>query len=219
MEEFLHSLTSSIPVLAGLAMGFLHVIQGPDHLAAVTPIAIDSKKKAHWVGISWGLGHTFGALVIGILFILFKEVLPVEGISHNSEIIVGGLLIVIGIWGFYRIKAPRKKEHMHKSHKQNLLSALSFGIFHGVAGVSHIISILPVLAFSSTMGSVFYLTGFAIGTIISMFVYAFVIGRISIKSEEMAKGKTPLLKVVQFSGASFAITVGVYWLMLAFYHG
>jgi sulfite exporter TauE/SafE len=215
METYFEHLTGTIPIVAGLAMGFLHVIQGPDHLAAVTPIAIDSKKKAHWIGVSWGVGHTVGALIIGILFILFKEVIPVESISHSSEIIVGVLLIVIGIWGFYKVKTPQKHTHVHKSHKQNLISSLLFGLFHGIAGIHHIIAILPTLIFSTTAGSVLYLSGFAIGTIVSMLAYSFILGRISLKSEKVGKDNSNLLKVVRIAGASFAIVVGIVWLKLS----
>jgi len=45
---------TDIPILAGLIMSMIHVISGPDHLAAVTPLSIDSKKKSWSIGFSWG---------------------------------------------------------------------------------------------------------------------------------------------------------------------
>ena len=41
----------SFPLFAGIIAAVLHVISGPDHLAAVTPFAIESKKKAWKVGL------------------------------------------------------------------------------------------------------------------------------------------------------------------------
>lgn len=89
--------------LTGFIASIAHVVTGPDHLAAVTPLAIDSRKKSWIVGFSWGLGHTIGMLLIGLLFILFKEFLPIEAISKHSETMIGILLIAIGCWALLRI--------------------------------------------------------------------------------------------------------------------
>ena len=84
--------------LTGFIASIAHVVTGPDHLAAVTPLAIDSRKKSWLIGFSWGLGHTLGMLFIGGLFILFKEYLPIEAISKYSDKVIGMLLIGIGIY-------------------------------------------------------------------------------------------------------------------------
>ena len=89
----------------------LHVIMGPDHIAAVIPFAIESKRKAWKIGLYWGIGHIFGMIIIGILFMLFKELIPVEKISGYSEQLVGLVLIMIGLWAFYKIFI---NEHRHK---------------------------------------------------------------------------------------------------------
>jgi len=80
-------------LFTGIVAAMVHVVSGPDHLAAVTPLAIESKKKSWSVGLSWGLGHTFGMLIIGILFVLFKQYIDIDVISAYGEIIVGFLLI------------------------------------------------------------------------------------------------------------------------------
>jgi ABC-type nickel/cobalt efflux system permease component RcnA len=89
--------------ITGFVASVAHVVTGPDHLAAVTPLAIDSRKKSWVIGLSWGLGHTMGMLLIGLLFVLFKEFLPIEAISKYSETVIGVLLIVIGCWALIRI--------------------------------------------------------------------------------------------------------------------
>ncbi len=89
--------------LTGFIASVAHVATGPDHLAAVTPLAIDTRKKSWIIGFSWGLGHTFGMLMIGALFVLFKEFLPVEAISKHSDTVIGFLLICIGSWALIRI--------------------------------------------------------------------------------------------------------------------
>jgi len=109
-QTFIH-----YPFLFGLFAAILHVLSGPDHLAAVGPIALSSKLKSWLVGFSWGMGHIIGMLIIGVLFIYFKEYIPVELISAHSEQLVGFMLILIGGWAFYRLwRMSREKHHEHQ---------------------------------------------------------------------------------------------------------
>ena len=93
---------SLISFLTGFIASIQHVVTGPDHMAAVTPLAIDTRKKSWLVGLGWGMGHTIGMLLIGGLFILFKELLPINSIAKYSDQIIGILLIVIGSWSVIR---------------------------------------------------------------------------------------------------------------------
>ena len=90
---------------AGLAAGLLHVFSGPDHLAAVAPLALseNSSRDARqvrvegWlVGLQWGVGHTAGVLLIATPLLFLKEQLPLDAISVYSERIVGVSLIASG---------------------------------------------------------------------------------------------------------------------------
>lgn len=100
--------------LTGFIASMAHVATGPDHLAAVTPLAIDSRKKSWVIGFSWGVGHTVGMLLIGALFIVFREFLPVEAISRHSDTVIGFLLIGIGIWALARLY--RRHSHGYIPH-------------------------------------------------------------------------------------------------------
>lgn len=102
----------SFPLIAGIIAAILHVISGPDHLAAVTPFAIESKKKAWKVGLFWGIGHLLGMLSIGVLFLIFKELIPIEKISLHSEKFVGVILIGLSLWIFFKIFRD-EKQHIH----------------------------------------------------------------------------------------------------------
>ncbi len=215
----------------------LHVISGPDHLAAVTPLAISSQRKGWKIGLMWGIGHLLGMLLIGILFLLFKKVIPVDAISAYSEQLVAIVLIVVGLWAFYRIFKEKKKHHhphMHsdgethihtytssaESHthkkkiKQNTLSSLGIGFLHGLAGVAHFILLLPVLAFETKLEGIQYIIGFAIGTVLAMTAYALILGNIASYSK---KANDPLFfKGIRFAGGLFAVVIGIYWLYLTF---
>ncbi len=233
----------TFPIIAGILAAMLHVIAGPDHLAAVTPLVIESEKRAWKIGLAWGLGHIMGMLLIGVLFILFKEYIPLEQISEYSEILVGIVLIGIGIWAFYNIfinskdhKHPHihlEKEpymHVHKHHhdhdhqshehhhthqvRQNAISSFGIGALHGLAGIAHFILFLPVLSFSSQLDRVQYLGGFGIGTLLAMTAYTFVLGKVSNYSK--LEHNEIFFKGIRLAGGLFAIVIGVYWIWLSF---
>lgn len=202
-----------ISLIAGLSTSVVHVISGPDHLAAVTPLALSSKLKSWFVGLFWGIGHVLGALIIGGLFILMRDLIPIDSISAYSEQIVGVMLILIGLWACLRIRRIDKHEHHHIhdiSKTKTFVSAISIGIIHGLAGVSHIIGILPTLALPTKADAIIYLVGFAVGTILTMVIYSFILGIISYKS--VSHHKHILYKRINAIGGIFAIVVGLYWI-------
>lgn len=231
-----------IYLLTGIIAAIVHVVSGPDHLAAVTPLAIESKRKSWSIGLSWGIGHTFGMLLIGMLFILFKDFVNVDLISKYGEIVVGFLLIGIGAWAIAKIYIKHgalfhKHVHPHvhddevhihfhsheneeihththkKTHNQNCITAISIGILHGVAGVSHLFAVLPTIAFPSKYESTFYLTGFGFGTISAMILFAMILGIIGQKTSENKQQK--FYNYLRLSGGSVAIIVGVLWIVFS----
>ena len=253
---------SMITFLTGFVASMAHVVTGPDHLAAVTPLAIDSRKKSWVIGFSWGLGHTIGMLLIGLLFILFKEILPIEAISKHSDTVIGLLLIGIGSWAIIRTYLHHKHgnmphahfhttpflyAHIHKhshdirpafdhihtdghthshvqSHehdhdhehettgkvKQNAFTALSIGIIHGFAGFSHLFALLPSLALPTVWASVIYITAFAFGTILTMIIFAFILGLVAFQS--VVKDRQVFLKWFTLTGGFLTIAIGILWL-------
>jgi ABC-type nickel/cobalt efflux system permease component RcnA len=227
-----------LQLLSGMIASALHVITGPDHLAAVTPLAIESKRKAWAIGVMWGLGHLLGMMLIGGLFLLFKDLIPVELISGRSEILVGIVLIVLGTWSIVKayvtFHKPHKHPHFHsepepyvhihshvhddefehdhkheKVHKQGKLTALSIGTLHGFAGISHFLLVLPTLALPTFSDSLLYLSGFAIGTVGSMASYAIILGIISTRSVMNRSHK--IFNGLRLTGGIIALIVGIIW--------
>ena len=74
--------------LAGLTAGLIHVLSGPDHLAAVAPLA-GGRRRAWHAGFLWGLGHSGGVLAVGLLTLALRGALPIDALSSWSERIVG----------------------------------------------------------------------------------------------------------------------------------
>ncbi len=223
---------------AGIIASILHVITGPDHLAAVVPFAIESKKKAWKIGLFWGVGHLVGMMFIGVVFVVFKELIPIGRISDYSEQLVGFVLIGIGIWAFYKIfKKDKNHKHLHvhsenspiiHSHKhehshershhhvhdktvmQSNYASFSIGFLHGLAGIAHFLLFIPVLSFKEQSDSVLYVIGFGLGIVVAMTVFAFVIGKIS--SFAKNEHNDVFFKGIRLAGGLFAIVIGIYWI-------
>jgi len=218
-----------IPLFIGLFAAIFHVLSGPDHLAAVTPLALERKNKYWKIGAAWGLGHVLGMLLIGLLFYFLKAYIPIHEISNYSEKFVGFMLIAIGLWAFYRIKKPKKltyphhhndtihihsvNDSNHKHHEikttNNVFLAFGIGIIHGFAGVSHFILMLPVLGYQSKWESIEYMVGFAIGIVTAMILYVSLLEKITNSS---TKKSLNTLKYLQYAGAFAAIFIGIFWI-------
>ena len=260
--------------LTGFIASVAHVATGPDHLAAVTPLAIDSRRKSWMIGFTWGFGHTVGMLLIGALFLVFKEFLPIEAISKHSDTAIGFLLIGIGSWALVRLyrrhthgykphahfhTRPFLYPHIHKhihphphepghdhlqdyqeayahqypddtTHvhhheqvpdyghghvhtgkvRQNAFSAFLIGTVHGFAGFSHLFALLPSLALPTLFASVIYIIAFATGTIMTMIIFAFILGIVAHRSE--MKDNQLFLKWFSLTGAVLAIAIGILWI-------
>lgn len=219
-----------ISVVTGFITGSVHVFAGPDHLSAISPLAIENNKSASTLGLRWGLGHTTGVFLLGFVALLFREAIPIEAISNHSEKLVGIILIFIGLWGIKR--ATTKKIHLHshthngvehshihlhsephssditKKHNHNH-AAFGIGVMHGLAGTSHIFGILPALALSSRIEAGIYLISFGLGTIISMLAYSTAIGILS-RKVELSGAETFKKLLIGFS--SITIIVGLFWI-------
>src|ERR1051325_104325 len=101
-----------ISILPGFIAGLVHVFSGPDHLAAIAPLAAKGHRRAWRSGLHWGTGHALGVSVMGAGSLLLRGALPLDLISSWSERLVGVLLIGIGLWGFRRaLRNHRSEEH------------------------------------------------------------------------------------------------------------
>jgi hypothetical protein len=187
-------------LLAGLTAGLIHVLSGPDHLAAVAPLT-GGRGRAWRAGFLWGLGHSGGVLAVGLLALALRGALPIDALSSWSERIVGVTLIGIGLWGFMRVLRGPIHTHVH------VRAAAAIGVLHGVAGSSHFLGVLPALALPSAAASFGYLAGFALGTVAAMTSFAHGLGLIG-GPDDAPRQRRWLLS----ASSAAAIVVGVVWI-------
>lgn len=214
-----------LTALTGALAGFFHVLSGPDHLAAVAPIAVADRERGWLAGWTWGIGHAAGVVVVAALTVLLRDALPpIDIISAWSERLVGAALIGIGLWALRRGIRLRHAPHAHGpvSHQHFHVQAgpgwmrrlghahasFCLGVLHGVAGSSHFFGVLPALALPSLTASLLYIAAFGAGTILAMTAFAAAVGSGSLRVPTGAVAQ----RAMMVSAAALAIAVGTVWL-------
>jgi len=235
----LRSLGCMLAALSGLVAGLLHVLAGPDHLAAVAPLAVRGHRRAWFAGVRWGIGHSAGVVLIGVLAIMFRSAIPVAGVSSLSERLVGVLLIAMGFWTVRQALRVEVHEHEHShdgsrhghvhfhgpGHSHPMAdgpaavdahghghghAALGIGILHGLAGSSHFLGVLPSLGFTRLADSIAYLAAFGVGTVLAMAGFSALLGRLAERWAGRARrGYRGLL----WACSAVAFGVGGWWLL------
>lgn len=219
----------AVVAAAGLAAGAIHVLSGPDHLAAVGPLAAGARRRAWSAGFRWGLGHAGGVLVIGVAAMALRGLVPVHALSSWSERIVGVTLIAIGLWALastaWSIREAHEDAahphphphprgwhgHLHVRPDRPERAALAVGLIHGSAGVAHVMGIVPALALPTRLQAAAYLVAFGIGTIAAMTAYALLVGTVGARF--LRVGRTAWAGMMGTFGAA-SIAVGIVWLVL-----
>lgn len=224
--------------LAGLFAGLVHVLSGPDHLAAVAPLAADRTAPQWRAGFQWGVGHTAGVVLVGILLLSFRRVIPIEEISAYSERIVGLALFAVGAWGVRKARrltvhrhddghvhahvkdAPRDtlaatehaRQHVHPRLHGHARTRASFlmGTLHGLAGSSHLFGILPALALPTQSSAFAYLCGFGVGAIAAMTAFAAFVGVIAVRT---GRRGAAAYRAMLYACSVSAVIVGGFWLI------
>ena len=211
---------------AAFVAGLVHVLTGPDHLAAVAPLAAADRDRGWLAGWTWGIGHASGVVVVAVIAILLRDLMPpVEMLSAWGERLVGVALIAIGAWAFRRSLRPETTPHVHGvvSHQHLHLqggprwarrlghahASFYMGILHGVAGSSHFFGVLPALALPTRTAAFVYIAAFGVGTVLALSAFAAGIGSAGLRLRHGTAGHRRLM----MSAAVLALAVGSWWLV------
>lgn len=218
-----------LAVLTGAVAGIIHVFSGPDHLAAVAPLAAQRRLGTWKTGLFWGLGHTWGVWLIAIVAVTLKHFISLEPLSAFSERLVGATLIVIGLTSLRRaitLKVHyhehehdgRRHAHFHvhakahdaerKTRHEHSHVPLGIGLLHGIAGSAHLVAVLPAIALPSVSAGTAYVAGYGVGTIAAMTGFSWVVGHlVGTRVMRLAPAYNVALAIL----AVAALAVGVVW--------
>jgi hypothetical protein len=219
-----------ISVITGMIAGAVHVVTGPDHLTAVAPLAVRRPRRAWLPGVRWGLGHSAGVGVVGLLSLWLREMIPVDLLSSWGERFVGVMLFGIGLWALRRALKHKvhahehehdgdRHVHFHVHHRQDnhggnqahlhAHAAFGIGTLHGLAGSSHFLGVLPALAFPTRAEAIAYLVAFGVGTICAMAGFSWGMGWLAAR---FAHRGLNIYRGLMGACAVAAMVVGCFWL-------
>ena len=215
----------------GFIIGMRHALEA-DHFAAVASLTSKglNTRQAIRHGVAWGLGHTITLFLFGAAVLLIDQVIPAQ-LAETLELIVGGMLILLGIdvlWHAYKNrihyhlhkhdnKTPHfhahshagEGEHSNSKHKHRHANefpvrALFVGLIHGMAGSAALI--LLTLDSMPTIGlGLAYIALFGIGSIVGMGLLSMII---SIPLRTSSKRLTWLHNGLQFAIGMFTLGIG-----------
>ncbi len=231
-----HDMTTNqfmFAAFAGALAGLLHVFSGPDHLAAVAPLSLEHGPRSWRIGLGWGVGHSAGVIVLGLVLLLLKEFLPLEGISSWAERLVGVVLIGIGIWGLRKAFANKVHLHAHQhggeqhahfhvhgtktahsparsSAHQHSHAVMGVGMLHGLAGGSHLMNMVVALAFPTRVQTLTYIGTYVLGTVTAMSFFSLLVGWIAAR---WAVGSQMAYRNLMVACSVVALLLGGYWLL------
>ena len=219
-----------IAAITGLLAGVIHVLTGPDHLTAIAPLAVRRPRRAWIPGVRWGLGHSAGVALVGLLSLGLRERLPVDLLSSWGDRIVGVVLFGIGLWALRRAFKHNVHAHEHEhdgdrhvhvhvhthghggeklvAHRHTH-AAFAIGTLHGLAGSSHFLGILPMLALPTKAQAVSYLVAFGGGTVLAMAGFSWGMGFVA---SRCAASSGRIYRRLMSACAVAAMGIGCVWL-------
>ncbi|MEK6607476.1 MAG: hydantoin utilization protein A [Myxococcota bacterium] len=193
-------------VLAGVVAGLLHAITGPDHLAALAPLALRAPGRALRVGAAWGLGHGAGVVLLGGLGLAVRGMAELDFLAARCEAAVGVSLVLVGLWAIRNALRVVVHAHPHahggasgdahahahahvhvradasaahgdpRAHGAHTHAAFAVGVLHGAAGSGHLLAAIPSLVLSRAHAAA-YLAAYLVAATASMATLALLLGR------------------------------------------
>lgn len=202
----------------GALLGMRHAFE-PDHLAALSTLLTGERnvRKAAWLGVYWGVGHTLTLLVAGTLLVVLRADMP----AVASDALAGLVVLLLVGFGVRAIRRPADQgsQGPTHSHVHGMKSGpapgglwtlarrpLLVGAVHGLAGSGALTAL--VMATIPSMGArLIYLALFGVGSTVGMAALSGLMGwpiaRIGAHGA-VARG-------VSITVGCISIVLGLYW--------
>jgi nitrile hydratase accessory protein len=203
----------------GTLLGMRHALE-PDHIAALSVLLTGERsvRKAAWLGVYWGIGHTLTLLAAGTLLVALRAEMP----AIATNVLTGAVVLMLigfGVRAIYlsgnSVPAAPTHSHVHAVRAGAVSRVpwtlarrpLLVGAVHGLAGSGALTAL--VMATIPSMGArLAYLATFGVGSTLGMAALSGLLG-------------WPIARVGTHSlvARSISLTVGAISIMLGLYWG
>jgi high-affinity nickel-transport protein len=159
-------------------LGLRHATE-PDHVAAVATLVPEQRnaRRAMQLGAAWGLGHSLAILACGGALLMFRQSMS-ERTSDWLELMVAGLLLVLGLRSIFRAlrkRAETQPDHAHQPERHSGRKSLLIGLLHGTAG-SGSLAALVFANMPDLRAGLAYMVFFGAGSLLGMAALAGIAG-------------------------------------------
>jgi nitrile hydratase accessory protein len=204
----------------GTLLGMRHALE-PDHLAALSTLLTGERsvRKAAWLGVYWGIGHTLTLLLAGTLLVVLRAEMP----ARTSDVLAFAVSLLLVGFGFRAMylsagpapTSPAGPTHTHGAPSRSSSSAGSWtlarrpllvGAVHGLAG-SGALTALVMSTIPTVAARLVYLALFGIGSTLGMAALSGLLGW------PIARVGTHgiVARSVSLTVGSISIVLGLYW--------
>jgi hypothetical protein len=207
----------------GSLLGMRHALE-PDHLAAVSTLVSRERStaKAALLGVCWGLGHTAGLVVVGVVLVFLRRELPPQ-VGDLFELLVALMLVVLGVRAVRQSLAQAQPAHQHHHHfamhTHSGLPAhvhigtwtlarrpLLIGAVHGLAG-SGALTALVLTTLPTTSARITYMALFGLGSTVGMAALSGLLGWPLARLGAHHR----VTRTLSFAVGTMSVALGVFW--------
>ena len=159
--------------LFGASSGALHAVTGPDHVLSMGPMALEPRQAPWRIGVSWGIGHAVGTLVLALPVLGLAGALRLQLLASIGERVAALALLATAIWSYFH-----SRHRVLTSSAPAGRAAIGVGFVHGLTGAASLLLVLPMAASGSLLSSAVFLFAFAVGSTLGMAVLTSVLARL-----------------------------------------
>ena len=202
-------------LIDSFVLGIQHSFE-PDHLAAVSVLASEKRRRYHlwrviWRSSHWALGHSFALILFACLIILLKSALSLN-IAEWVELAVGPLMIWLGVVAIRRNSPKRSfaaRPAVYSAHPTALSRSFWVGMVHGLAGTGGACTVALTLAARDAPTAIWIIILQSGGIILAMTLYGCLL---AFSVDRVHNQWRAALRIINYAVGIFSIGIGLYTL-------
>jgi high-affinity nickel-transport protein len=186
----------------GFLLGLRHATDA-DHVVAVTAIVARERalRRAAWIGVLWGVGHSVTLFVLGGILIAFRLTMPPR-LGLALEL---GVAIMLVALGFLTLRAPGAAGDAPASPALDARRPLLVGTVHGLAG-SAAVALVVLTTIRDTAWALAYLAVFGLGTVAGMLLVTLLVAAPALVAADRVRHAQ---RAIRLAAGALSVVVGL----------